>query len=345
MADPSQALAQSLLRASQSGNYLPFFSAVKSYQPAPVRPLAPPPWVPQPRPAAAGFTPPPVRSSYTYKPGSAVAVIVQNARRFGLDPAAIIAYALEESGGRWGAVGDQGTSFGPFQAHIGGAAGSRTPQQASRWANSPQGLIQMMGMMARTPIRGKTGEAAVRAIYQYFGKGTPAAVPRGLARLREAELIASGHAAAEQAPGQPVRTGTWRYPQMAPGGQSPFAGLSFAGHTDFVHVDTGLLAKLNELARVLGVRIEVISGYRSPGYSSRVGGYANDPHARGVAVDAYINGVPIGDYKGAFKVLRQLGLESGATPGFYRGKRDPEHVQIPGSGINKRIHARRTLSG
>lgn len=115
-----------------------------------------------------------------------VAVIAKYARQFGLDPAAVLAYALEESSAKYGAVGDHGTSFGPFQAHIGGAAGNRTPQAASAWANSPQGLIQMMGMMARGGARGLKGDAAVRAIYAGFGKGTPAAIPRGLARYAEA---------------------------------------------------------------------------------------------------------------------------------------------------------------
>jgi len=116
-----------------------------------------------------------------------IAVIANNARKFGLDPAAVLAYALEESGARYGAVGDNGTSFGPFQAHIGGAAGSRSPQAASAWANSPQGLIQMMGMMARGGARGLHGEAAVRAIYSGFGKGTPLAVPKGIAQYANAQ--------------------------------------------------------------------------------------------------------------------------------------------------------------
>jgi cell wall-associated NlpC family hydrolase len=120
-----------------------------------------------------------------------LAVIANHAKQFGLDPAAVMAYALEESSAKYGAVGDKGTSFGPFQAHIGGAAGSRTPQQASAWANSPQGLIQMMGMMSRSGARGLTGANAVRAIYSGFGKGTPLAVPRGLARYGEAQQMLS----------------------------------------------------------------------------------------------------------------------------------------------------------
>lgn len=298
---------------------------------------------------------PKIGAGFKGDPNSPLGVIVKNAKRFGLDPAAVYAYALEESSGKYGAVGDQGTSFGPFQAHIGGAAGNRSRAAASAWANSPQGLVEMMGMMSRTPAKGLTGAAAVKAIYQYFGKGTPAAVPRGLARYAEAQkaisqssmrtaLRTGQHAQLNaQLEGQAggVPTAGWSYPTMIQGTPSHFSNLSMAGHTDWVHVDTTLLTKLNALGHMLGVTIQVISGYRSPNYSSSVGGYSNDPHARGVAVDAYINGVPIGSYKGAFAVLKQLGLESGAQPGFYHGKSDPEHVQFPGSGINKGIHAKR----
>lgn len=132
------------------------------------------------------------RSTKTLTGSGPLAVISQNAKKFGLDPAAVLAYALEESSARYGAVGDKGTSFGPFQAHIGGAAGTRTPAQASAWANSPAGLVQMMGMMSRSGARGLTGANAVRAIYSGFGKGTPLAVPRGLARYGQAQQMLQG---------------------------------------------------------------------------------------------------------------------------------------------------------
>jgi len=117
-------------------------------------------------------------------------VIQANARRFGLDPAAVLAYALEESGGSWGAIGDQGTSYGPLQMHRGGALGAHS----AAWAESPAGLIAGMQMMSQTPARGLRGAAAVRAIFQYFGKGTPRAIPKGLARYGEAQQILQGQA-------------------------------------------------------------------------------------------------------------------------------------------------------
>lgn len=334
-------------------------------------------------------------------------VIHQYAPRLGLDPRAVLAYALEESGGRWDAVGDHGTSFGPFQEHQGGALGSHT----ARWAESPAGIIAGMQMMARTPIRGKQGSDALRAIYAYFGKGSdnqaafaralpylnggggdaaaggptaaaPAATidpqaatratlpsllgalqaPGGLTSNRLLGLLEQRRRVEAQtvtqapvhdvAPGSKVAATTplgaypadfnGQRPKMVTGVHSPFSNLTFASHTDWVHVDNTLLDRMNILARRLGITIDVISGYRSPKYSAEVGGYANDPHSRGVAVDAWVGGVPIGDVPHAVQLMHELGLESGAQPGFYKGKSDPEHVQVPGSGVNKRIHAKRT---
>lgn len=126
------------------------------------------------------------------------------------------------------------------------------------------------------------------------------------------------------------------------GSHSKVAGYSHlraAPQADVTHVSPVILQGLEHVAEKLGVTITVFSGYRSPDYSASVGGYANDPHSRGVAVDAQIGDTPIGNYPGAFKALQAAGLESGAQPGFYRGKTDPTHVQFPGSGINKSINA------
>ncbi len=46
-----------------------------------------------------------------------------------------------------------------------------------------------------------------------------------------------------------------------------------------------LTARLDALGRALGVTIYGISGYRTPAHSVAVGGFANDPHTRGLAED------------------------------------------------------------
>jgi hypothetical protein len=50
-----------------------------------------------------------------------------------------------------------------------------------------------------------------------------------------------------------------------------------------------LTARLDALAKALGVVIYGISGYRTPAHSVAVGGFANDPHTRGQAEDIGVN--------------------------------------------------------
>jgi Transglycosylase SLT domain len=115
-----------------------------------------------------------------------------------------------------------------------------------------------------------------------------------------------------------ARAGTERYPN-----------LQFSGHTDWEHVNPRLLKAVDAAAKKYHTRAVIISGYRSNKYSSSVGGFAGDPHSRGVAVDAYINGHPIGDVIPPDEWAK-LGIRSGNTPGFYKGKADPEHLDLVG---------------
>lgn len=84
--------------------------------------------------------------------------IKQAAASTGADPAALLATSLMESGARRGRVGDQGTSFGPFQFHIGGALGSHSPQ----WANSYAAVLNRAQQFARYGVHGGAGAAAVQ---------------------------------------------------------------------------------------------------------------------------------------------------------------------------------------
>lgn len=115
--------------------------------------------------------------------------------------------------------------------------------------------------------------------------------------------------------------------QMVVGGKSPYSNLKFASHADWQHINPRLLRSINSLAAQHGMVVDIISGYRSNDYSSRVGGFKGDPHTKGLAVDAYINGRPIGDVFGA-NVWKQFNIRSGNVPGFYNGKPDPEHLDL-----------------
>lgn len=103
------------------------------------------------------------------------ALIEQLARRYGVDPRAALAIASVE-GGFHGSVGDNGTSFGPFQLHEGGAL----PRgRGANWANSYAGINYAMQHIAQI-ARGLHGRQAVAAISSRFER--PANVPGEIAK-------------------------------------------------------------------------------------------------------------------------------------------------------------------
>lgn len=86
-------------------------------------------------------------------------------RKYNLDPLAVSAVARGEGGLKWGAVGDQGTSFGPFQLHVGGAL----PRgRGPAFANSAQGVDYALRKMAESGAAGLRGEAAINSIVRNF---------------------------------------------------------------------------------------------------------------------------------------------------------------------------------
>lgn len=87
-----------------------------------------------------------------------ISSIIQNSQRFHADPVALLATSLQESGARYHAIGDQGTSFGPFQYHIGGALGSRSPG----WAQSNAEIADEAQRFAQNQIHAGKGAAALQ---------------------------------------------------------------------------------------------------------------------------------------------------------------------------------------
>lgn len=90
--------------------------------------------------------------------------IAQRARAMGLDPKAVLAVARQE--GLGGGVGDHGTSFGPFQLHLGGAMprGVSNPQA---WAESPAGINYALSHI-NSVAHGLHGAQAIQAIVSRF---------------------------------------------------------------------------------------------------------------------------------------------------------------------------------
>lgn len=99
--------------------------------------------------------------------------------------------------------------------------------------------------------------------------------------------------------------------------------------TDFSYGQEPQIAgALGELARQLGVTIYGISGHRTPAHSLAVGGFANDPHTRGIAADIGVNSQTRGS-------AAQLTAAMLSRVGLYRpfpGAQEINHVQMLGGG-------------
>lgn len=94
----------------------------------------------------------------------ALRYINRRSARYRLDPRAVMAVSRVESGGRRNAVGDQGTSYGPFQLHRGGAL----PRgRDAAWAGSNAGIDYALRQMSQY-AGGLKGKAAVDAIVRRF---------------------------------------------------------------------------------------------------------------------------------------------------------------------------------
>ena len=116
----------------------------------------------------------PERDSRLVGRRDAAAVIRDYAPKVGLDPAAVIAYALTQGGTSWGA-GDTATTAPRASARSRCTSAARRRAAGPRgraWANSPQGLIDGMNMMAHAGATGKSGpEAAAFIVGPSFGRG------------------------------------------------------------------------------------------------------------------------------------------------------------------------------
>lgn len=104
--------------------------------------------------------------------GARANTIASMAQKMGLDPRAVLSVSMQE--GLGGGIGDNGTSFGPFQMHVGGAFPQHIwemvghdPQLASRWAWSPQGIQYALSQIAGV-AKGLKGQQAVEAIVRRF---------------------------------------------------------------------------------------------------------------------------------------------------------------------------------
>jgi cell wall-associated NlpC family hydrolase len=154
--------------------------------------------------------------------GPRASLIAQEARRRGLDPQAVLSVAGVEGGVEHSAVGDHGTSFGPWQLHEGGALPAQYGHDAvaaQAFANSPAGIRYAEDQMVKAGAAGLHGRAAVATIVKSFER--PADPTGEIARAMG--LYGSDPAAGGGAGGTVGGS--------APGGQGGMPGADIKGMT------------------------------------------------------------------------------------------------------------------
>ena len=110
--------------------------------------------------------------------------IINGAQRRRLDPAAVLAVASQEGGfyGGSDSIGDHGTSFGPWQLHVGGAlpdeVWARGATYAQAWAWSTTGIDYALGIIASVAA-GLSGLASITNIVTRFER--PLDIPAEIA--------------------------------------------------------------------------------------------------------------------------------------------------------------------
>jgi TP901 family phage tail tape measure protein len=87
-----------------------------------------------------------------------------------------------------------------------------------------------------------------------------------------------------------------------------------------------IAARLDALGKALHLRLTGVSGYRTPGHSVAVGGFADDPHTKGLASDTP------GIEKVSERILRKFGL---TRP--FSGAKEADHIQLA-PGVQALVH-------
>lgn len=94
-----------------------------------------------------------------------------------------------------------------------------------------------------------------------------------------------------------------------------------------------LTSRLNALGQALGVTIYGISGYRTPAHSVAVGGFADDPHTKGLAEDIGVNSLLRSSAAQISEAeLARYGLYRPFDPSDSPDNTEVNHVQLIPSG-------------
>ena len=78
--------------------------------------------------------------------------------------------------------------------------------------------------------------------------------------------------------------------------------------THEVKIDSGILHKIQKIREHFGKPVIITSGYRTVRYNKKVRGAANSYHLKGMAIDWYIKGIPIGELAKVAEQYRFTGI-------------------------------------
>lgn len=154
-----------------------------------------------------------------------IQMIRKAAQKYGADPVAMLATSLTENGAKLGGVGDHGTSFGPFQFHIGGALGANSPA----WASTQAAIDNRAREFARLGAKHGKGAAAIQrpADPSGYAKKVDANLTKAAALLKlpsgADSTVAAPYVTAPNALAAPAPT-----PQSSPFGLTPGSLLQAA---------------------------------------------------------------------------------------------------------------------
>lgn len=216
-----------------------------------------------------------------------------------------------------------------------GSNGPTIPNQALSGSAAPQAQesspANIAGLLAalQAPAPASVG---VEARPEALGGAERAKLPADIAPQQSSGLTpaiaklleaaqASGGSQATEAPQQASSPRASATAAVAPANAKGADGFTAGPNTVY---DKGelpqLTQRLNQVGRALGIKLTGISGYRTPQHSVEVGGFADDPHTKGLASDTE------GAQRIPKAVLNRYGLE---RP--FPGSKEADHIQLLGS--------------
>jgi uncharacterized protein YcbK (DUF882 family) len=198
-----------------------------------------------------------------------------------------------------GGYADAGSRFGANTGLVGGYRGS-----------GALGDPGVMGVQGGLAARGTTQAQALAksAMDSSWGQASPTMAANLMARAVKGQLGPAATSALAAAQSAGFSPGSM---MAAVAAMSPTANLNFTKGWQAQNMDPRVQAKMNELAKILGISdFSIVSGYRSPSYNSKVRGAKKSQHMKGTAVDvAYPANVKTEEDRQAFaRALRQAGF-------------------------------------